>query len=189
MFTGLVKEIGKVASISKRSALTKIGINSKEVSKEADIGDSISINGVCLTVTTKDRDIISFDAVKPTLEKSNLKRLKINDPVNLEPALKLQEKLGGHFVLGHVDGEVLIRRLVKQRDFYHLEISIDANAKKYLVDNGSVALDGVSLTIKDVKPSYFTVDIIPFTYENTAFKYKRAGSWLNIEYDYLLKRR
>ena len=189
MFTGLVKEIGKVASISKRSTLTKLGIRSKELSSSANLGDSIAINGVCLTVTAKDKDIISFEAVKPTLTKSTLKRLKVNDPVNLESALRADEKLGGHFVLGHIDGEVTLRRVVKQKDFYHLEISIKPEAKKYLVDNGSVALDGVSLTVKDVKSSYFTVDIIPFTYEHTAFKYKRAGSWLNIEYDYLLRRR
>lgn len=188
MFTGLVKEIGKVQSITKSATLTKLGISSSVIYEDAKAGDSVCVNGVCLTIVDKQKGVLFFDAVKPTLLKSNLKRLKRNDPVNLEPALKLEERVGGHFVLGHIDIEAPLRRVVKHREFYNLEINLDPHYKKFVVENGSIALEGVSLTIKQAMPSYFSVSIIPFTYEHTTLKYKRAGSWLNVEFDYLLKK-
>ncbi|MFA5337591.1 MAG: riboflavin synthase [Candidatus Omnitrophota bacterium] len=187
MFTGIVKELGEVEKISKSGTLTKIGINSKAIFKEAAVSDSISVDGVCLTLTDKKNSILYFDAVRPTIEKTNLKRLKIRDFVNLEPALKMGDRLGGHFVLGHIDCETKIKKIIKKNNYWQLELSLPVNFKKYVVDNGSVSLNGISLTVKKITPRFFTVDIIPFTYENTSLKYKRVGSWLNVEFDYLLK--
>jgi len=189
MFTGIIKEIGEVEKIAKSSALTKIGVKAKAVFEETKVSDSISVDGVCLTVTNKTNGVLYFDAVKSTIEKTNLKRLKLRNFVNLEPALKMGEKLGGHFVLGHIDIESKIKRIIKKNNYWHLELNLPVDFRKYVIDNGSVSLNGISLTIKKVTPRFFTVDIIPFTYENTNLKYKRVGDWVNIEFDYLLKSR
>ena len=188
MFTGIVKEIGKIQRITKASTLTKLGISAPVLFAQAQASDSISVNGTCLTLTRKEDDTLYFDAVSSTLAKTNLKRAKKGDFANLEPALKVGEKLGGHFVLGHVDGEVKLRRVIKKGDFYQLEIEYLSSFRKFLVENGSVALEGISLTIKKILPRIFTLDIIPFTYENTNLKYKKSGDYLNIEFDYLLKK-
>jgi len=187
MFTGIIKELGNVEKILRSSALTKIGVKAKAVFEEAKASDSISVDGVCLTVTDKKNNILFFDAVKSTIEKTNLKRIKLRDFVNLEPALKMGEKLGGHFVLGHTDIEAKIKRIIKKNNYWQLEINLPVNFKKYIIDNGSVSINGISLTVKKVMPRFFTVDIIPFTYENTNLKYKKVGDWVNIEFDYLLK--
>ncbi|MBU1366633.1 MAG: riboflavin synthase [Candidatus Omnitrophica bacterium] len=187
MFTGIIKEVGRVQSLERRGSLTKLGVKSKIVYQEARSSDSISLNGACLTLIYKENGILIFEAVEPTLKVSNLKRLKRGDFVNLEPSLKVQDKLGGHFVLGHTEAEVKLRRIIKYKDYRRLEIELPASFRKFILENGSVALEGVSLTVKKILPRYFSVDIIPFTYENTNLKYKRAGSWLNIEFDYLLK--
>lgn len=187
MFTGIIKEVGRVQSLERRGSLTKLGVKSKIVYQEARSSDSISLNGACLTLIYKENGILIFEAVEPTLKVSNLKRLKRGDFVNLEPSLKVQDKLGGHFVLGHTEAEVKLRRIIKYKDYRRLEIELPALFRKFILENGSVALEGVSLTVKKILPRYFNVDIIPFTYENTNLKYKRAGSWLNIEFDYLLK--
>lgn len=187
MFTGIIKEVGRVQSLERRGSLTKLGVKSKIVYQEARSSDSISLNGACLTLIYKENGILIFEAVEPTLKVSNLKRLKRGDFVNLEPSLKVQDKLGGHFVLGHTEAEVKLRRIIKYKDYRRLKIELPASFRKFILENGSVALEGVSLTVKKILPRYFSVDIIPFTYENTNLKYKRAGSWLNIEFDYLLK--
>ncbi|MFA5008198.1 MAG: riboflavin synthase [Candidatus Omnitrophota bacterium] len=188
MFTGIIKELGSVEKISKNSALTKIGVKAKTVFEEAEISDSISVDGVCLTVTDKKNGLLFFDAVESTTQKTNLKRLKLKDFVNLEPALKIGEKLGGHFVLGHADCEAKIKKILKKSNYWQIEIDLPANFRNYIIDNGSVSINGISLTVKKVMPRFFTVDIIPFTYENTSLKYKRVGNWINVEFDYLLKK-
>ena len=189
MFTGIVKEVGTVESINKSSSLTKLGIKAKDIYKEAQVSDSIAVNGTCLTLIYKDKDILYFEAVNPTLEKTNLKRLKKGDFVNLESALKAGDKMGGHFVLGHVDCEGKLKRTIKKTQFWQMEVEVLSKDIKFLVENGSVALDGISLTVKRVAGRSFTVDIIPFTYEHTILKNKKPGSWLNIEFDYLLKQK
>jgi len=188
MFTGIVKEVGRVQKITKSSGLTKIGISSKIICPEATISDSIACNGTCLTLTNKERGLLSFDIVRPTLDKTNLKFLKIGDYINLETSLKLQEKLGGHFVLGHIDSEVRLKKAIKKNQYWQLEIELPLIFRKFIVENGSVAVEGISLTVKKIMPHSFNVDIIPFTYESTNLQYKRIGDSLNIEFDYLLKR-
>ncbi len=188
MFTGIVKELGEVERIAKNSALTRLGIRAKAISGETLVSDSISVDGVCLTVTDKKNGVLYFDAIKSTIDKTNLKRLKLRDFVNLEPALKTGDKLGGHFVLGHIDCETKIQRIINKTDYRQLEIVLPAGFRKYVINNGSVSLNGISLTVKKAVPRFFTVDIIPFTYENTSLKYKRTGDWINVEFDYLLKK-
>jgi riboflavin synthase len=188
MFTGIINEVGRVTKILRAGSLHKIGIGSKIIYPLNNISDSIACNGVCLTLSAKEKNSLFFDAVKSTLEKSNLKRLKIGDFVNLEQALKLQDKLGGHFVLGHVDSEVKLKKIIKKSGYWNLEVELPVIFKKFIIENGSIAVEGISLTVKKIFANSFTVDIIPFTYENTNLKYKRVGDWLNVEFDYLLKK-
>lgn len=187
MFTGIIQEIGKIEKVLPKDSLTQLGISSKTLWKDSRPSDSIAVNGVCLTLIYIEKQTLFFEAVKPTFQKTNLKRVKKGSFVNLEPALKMGDKLGGHFVLGHVDAEVKLKRAINKRSYHRLEISLPSQFRKYIISNGSVALEGISLTVKDVLPSLFTVDIVPFSYDNTNLKYKRPGDWLNIEFDYLLK--
>jgi len=187
MFTGIIKEVNRVESLLKANSLIKLGIKSTLVSKEASVSDSISVNGVCLTLVKKDKDLLLFEAIPSTLKNTNLKRLKKGDFVNLEPALGMGDKLGGHFVLGHVDTELRLRRIIKRISHWELEIEFPSASRKLMVENGSVCIEGISLTIKKILPRIFTVDVVPFTQQNTNLKYKKAGDRLNIEFDYLLK--
>ncbi|MFH1504628.1 MAG: riboflavin synthase [Candidatus Omnitrophota bacterium] len=187
MFTGIIKEVGKVANISYGGSLIKLGIQSSIIFKDAESSDSIAVNGVCLTLTRKEKDLIFFDVIAATFKGTNLKQLKKGDLVNLEPALSLGDKLGGHFVLGHVDVESRLRRAVKRNSFFELEIDLPSVFKKFIVIKGSVTVEGISLTVQKVLSKTFVVSIIPFTYQETNLKYKKPGSRLNIEFDYLLK--
>ena len=177
-----------VEIIRRVGSSIKLGIKSSLVYKDAQVSDSIALDGTCLTLTSREKDLLLFDVIPSTLAKSNLKRLKKGDFVNLEPALKSDDKIGGHFVLGHVDSEVKLRRIVKYSSYWQLEIELPSSFRKFIVENGSVALEGISLTVKKILPRYFTLDIVPFTRDNTNLKYKKPGDWLNIEFDYLLKR-
>ena len=187
MFTGIVKEVGRIERITKIDSLIKLGISAKDISRKSGISDSISINGVCLTLVDKKGDVIFFEAIASTLKNTNLKRLKKGTFVNLEPALTLGEKLGGHFVLGHVDAELKLRRIIKKSSYWELEVELLSEFRKFILDNGSVAIEGISLTVKKVLSKVFTTNVIPFTYNNTNIRYKKAGDWINLEFDYLLK--
>lgn len=189
MFTGIIKEVGKVVRIDKKANLWKIGVKSDIIYSEVKVSDSVSVNGVCLTLIEKNNGILFFEAIKPSLETTNLKRLKLNVFVNLEPSLIVGEKMSGHFVLGHVDCESQIRSLRKHIDFHGLEIKFPSQFKTYLVEKGSIAVEGISLTIQRVMSDYFSVNVIPYTFNNTNLKYKNPGEWVNLEFDYLLKRR
>jgi len=189
MFTGIIKEVARVKSISKRSSFWRISITSSLLQKDAELGDSIALNGVCLTLTAKKGSLLEFEAIDPTLKKTNLKRLKSGSPVNVESSLAAGEKLGGHFVLGHVDCEAKIRKIVRNKDYFVYEIPYPASGKKYLVERGSVAVEGISLTVASLTGTSFGVNVIPFTRGHTNLLAKKAGDWVNIEFDYLLKSR
>ncbi len=186
MFTGIIKEVGKVKKIEKKTGLWKLCIFSRVIFSESNISDSISVNGVCLTLTEKKNSLLFFEVIKTTLENTNLKRLKINSLVNLEPSLGLQDKIGGHFVLGHIDCEGRIRNIRRGKN-YVFEIEYPKEFRKYVIEKGSIAVEGISLTIQKKLSSSFSVDIIPFTFQHTNLKEKRIGDRLNIEFDYLLK--
>ncbi len=189
MFTGIVKEVARVEKISRTSSLLSLAIRSKIVSVDAEKADSISVNGICLTLVEKRSDVLFFQTLPSTLKNTNLKRIKRGDCVNLEPALKTQDRVGGHFVLGHVDTEVKLRRIITRSGYWQLEIEFPSRFKKFVIENGSVALEGISLTVKKILPRVFTVEVVPFTYNHTTLKHKKSGAWLNIEFDYLLKDR
>ncbi|RKY38372.1 MAG: riboflavin synthase, partial [Candidatus Omnitrophota bacterium] len=129
MFTGIVKDIGRVKKIVKRVNLWRVGINCLRLYKESSLSDSISVNGVCLTLTEKKQDLLFFDIIKSTLENTNLKRLKIGSYVNIELSLKVGERVGGHFVLGHIDCESKIKGIKRNKDFYTFEIELPKRFK------------------------------------------------------------
>lgn len=188
MFTGIVKETGRVDKLARGNSSIKLGIKSGVLFEGANPSDSICVNGACLTLTHKEGGVLFFEAVASTLDNTNLKRLKKGESVNLEPALNLGDKLGGHFVLGHVDAELKLIRAVKKSGHWQLEINLPAAFRKSIVENGSIAVDGISLTVKKILPQSFSVHVIPFTYDHTNLRFKRPGSFLNIEFDYLLKK-
>jgi len=187
MFTGIIEDIGKVVKIERKSGLSRIGISSQNVFCDIKIGDSIAVDGVCLTAVEIKKDIVFFEAVKDTLKITTLRNLKVNSSVNLESALKVGEKLGGHFVLGHIDCVSKIKAIKKSQKTITLEIKYSAQFSKFIVDKGSVAIDGISLTIQKKYPSFFSVNIIPHTFSSTNLKNKRIGDFVNLEFDYLLK--
>lgn len=187
MFTGLIIELGEIVSLEKKSDNVKIYVKADEIIKDVAIGDSIAINGICLTVVTVEKDILSFDVSYETMRSTNLGHLKKGDRVNLEPSLRPTSKLGGHFVTGHVDGVGKIRSKTPAGNAVKFEIESPENILKYLVEKGSVAIDGISLTVVDVLRDAFSVVIIPHTAKMTTMGFKKAGDTVNLEPDILAK--
>ncbi len=187
MFTGLIIEMGEVVSIRRRGGAAILSLKSKEVAYNSKIGDSISVNGVCLTVMDKVGDEISFDLSEETLKSTNLGDLKIGERVNLEPSLTPESKIGGHFVTGHVDAVGRIRKKTKMGNMLKFEIEVPKNLKDFLVKKGSIAVDGISLTVVDILTDSFTVVIIPHTAKVTTLGFKDIGDQVNIEADILGK--
>ncbi len=187
MFTGIVEDVGRVFKITKKSDGIRLVLATDNVLNDVKIGDSIAVNGVCLTVVELDSAKFSVDVSFETINKSNIGMLKVNDYVNLEKALKLSDRLDGHIVLGHVDSKASIGEVKKIGDFYVLKVYIDDYVFGHCVDKGSVAVDGISLTISRLESSFFEVAVIPHTFENTNLKYKKPGDLVNIEVDILGK--
>ena len=187
MFTGLILEIGEISSFKKRSGGAILSLKANEVASTAKKGDSISVNGVCLTIVSKNNNTLSFDLSEETLRCTNLGSLKTGDIVNLEPSLSPDSKIGGHFVTGHVDVAGRIRSKVNIGDMMKVEIEAPSNVINFLVEKGSVAVDGISLTIVDILKDRFTVVIIPHTANLTTMGFKVPGDTVNIEVDILGK--
>ena len=187
MFTGLVKEPGKVSRISRAGNIYKIAIEAKAISKAAKVGDSIAVNGACLTVTEKNGAVLFFDAVEETMQRTSLGSLKEGSIVNLEDSLKVGDRIGGHFVLGHVDCLGRITDIKKGDKEASIELSIPEKFAGLVVEKGSVAIDGISLTVGEVRRGSFKAFIIPHTMEVTTLKDKKAGSEVNVEFDVLGK--
>ncbi len=189
MFSGSVEEVGSVFKVAKKGNLSRLEVLSDSVAKAAKISDSIAVNGVCLTVAELEKSKLCFDVAASTLADTNIKLFKRRDPVNLETALKAGDKLGGHFVLGHIDLMLKVKRIINKKGYWEFEIDLPQKNKNNLVEKGSIALEGISLTVKKILLRSFTLDIIPFTYDNTNLKYKKTGQYLNAEFDYLLQRK
>ncbi len=187
MFTGIIEELGIVTSLIQSSQNTRLTISAQEVATEIKIGESIAVNGVCLTAANFRKNFIEFDISPQTLHKSTLRDLKVGEKVNLERALKLSTRLGGHLVTGHVDGIGEIRNIVNRGKSYEFHISIPSELLRFLVPRGSITLDGISLTVSDVRGGLLLVSIIPHTASVTTLKGKRIGHRLNIEVDILSK--
>lgn len=186
MFTGIVKDIGRVEKIEKRAGKTVLHIATK-LSGSFFLGDSLSVNGCCLTVSKKQGDCVFVEATAPTLQNTTLGSLKTRDRINVEPALRMQDPLGGHIVLGHIDTVGVVRSFLKKRDFSVLSIAVSPVYQKYLVEKGSITIDGVSLTLYSIRSAVLTVTVIPVTLRETILANKRAGDKVNIEFDYLAK--
>ena len=187
MFTGIIEELGVVRNISKRGDYTIFEIGAKLILEDIKVGDSVAVNGACLTVVKRKKDRLFFDCMQETLTLTNLGQLRISDAVNLERALKMGDRLSGHFVSGHIDAKSTIRKKSFVKNNLCFEIAIPKGLNKYIVSKGSIAIDGISLTLVGITASSFLVYIIPHTVKNTVLKYKNAGSVVNIEVDLLAK--
>ena len=187
MFTGIVEEIGKVAGITKTRVGASLKIKTKSIGADAKLGDSIAINGVCLSVVEIKGDILSFDVIRETLSMTNLGYLKINNPLNLERSLKPDSRMGGHFVTGHIDYKGKIESMIKGSEGIGVKIYLPEEFSNFVVKKGSVALDGISLTVAEVERKNFTVYLIPHTLKVTTLGNKKKGDSLNIETDLLAK--
>lgn len=186
MFTGIIVETGEVTSIEKKG-IVHLSLNSREVVKDARAGDSISVNGVCLTAVDIKGGTMRFDLSDETLRSTNLGQLKPGDRVNLEPSLRPNSKLGGHFVSGHVDGIGKIRSKRGMGDAFEIEIEAPKDIVDFIVEKGSVAVDGISLTATNTLKNSFTVVIIPHTARLTTMGFKGPGNTVNIEVDIIGK--
>lgn len=187
MFTGLVEEIGEILEMKSGENSSKISISSKKVLEEIKLGDSIAVNGTCLTVTDFTHSFFTVDVMGETLRKSNLKLLKRNSKVNMERAVKAGERLGGHIVTGHIDGVCKVIDIKKEDIATWLVLQPPSDLLKYIVLKGSVALDGVSLTVSEVNEECLSVSLIPHTKAQTTLQYKNVGDEINIECDLIGK--
>lgn len=187
MFTGLVEEIGRVESVVKSAKSAKIIIKAKTVLEGVKLGDSICTNGVCLTVTSFDSSRFTIDAVAETMRRSNLKNLSPGDEVNLERALMLGDRLGGHIVSGHIDGIGIIEDYQREDNAVWITVRTSFEVLRYIVQKGSIAIDGVSLTVAYVDDSAFKVSIIPHTKDMTTLLRKKIGDEVNLECDMIGK--
>lgn len=185
MFTGIIERIGKVSSVKNNGESSRIDIIIENTSYS--LGDSVCVNGVCLTVDDIDNSTYSFTLSPETNQKTNLKYLANNNKVNIETSLTINKLISGHLVQGHVDGIVKLIKITRVDDSWDIRFSINPSLSRYIIKKGSVTLDGVSLTVNDVSNSEFSVMIIPHTYQNTIFKSYTVGSEVNIELDMLAK--
>ena len=185
MFTGIIETLGKVSAVknSGKSSLIDIVIKNTNYS----LGDSICVNGACLTIDNIENDKYSFTISPETNHRTNLKYLSNNQEVNIETSLTVNKLISGHLVQGHVDGIVKIIRIQEIDASWNIRFQIEPGLSKYIIKKGSVTLDGVSLTVNDVSNLEFSVMIIPHTYQNTIFKSYVVGDEINIELDMLAK--
>lgn len=187
MFTGIVEELGRVAKLEPQTDAMRISITGPLVVSDSEIGDSISVNGVCLTVTSKTADGFSADVMQETLNRSSLGQLMAGDPVNLERPVTLATRLGGHLVQGHVDGLGEVTNRVVSQNWEVLTIKPPKDLLKYIVEKGSITVDGTSLTVASVDAEVFTVSLIPETLAKTTLGIREVGHRVNLEVDVMAK--
>jgi riboflavin synthase len=183
MFTGIIEEIGTLQEFSLGNGFGVLEIKCRDVLEETKIGDSIATNGVCLTVKEKSANSFKAEVMGETLAKSNLGSLKLGDKLNLERALRLSDRLGGHIVSGHIDGVGTIISIKEESNGTWLTIAAPEDVLKYIIYKGSIGIDGVSLTVAYVDKEVFKVSVIPHTLENTILPYKKVNSIVNLECD------
>lgn len=183
MFTGIVEELGTIKKMSISGHSGEITISASKVLEGTMIGDSIAVNGICLTVTSMGSDFFTADVMAETVRRSSLKGATSGDKVNLERAMAANGRFGGHIVSGHVDGTGTITNMKKEENAVWVTIGADPSILKYIVEKGSVCLDGISLTVAAVSGTDFKVSVIPHTGEETTLLKKKVGSLINIEND------
>lgn len=187
MFTGIIEELGRIASLEKRADGAKIKISAKTVCKNTNEGDSIAVNGVCLTALEITPNSFTADVSGETLDTSTLGTLKTGSKVNLERAVTPETRLGGHIVQGHIDARGSFRGATQEGDFWTVKIGFPREIGQYLVYKGSVSVEGISLTIAELKDDYFEIAVIPKTWELTNLSSLKTGAAVNLEADVIAK--
>jgi len=183
MFTGIIEEVGKVKEVCRNGNNSFIRVQAEKVLEDVHNGDSIAVNGVCLTVTAHDGNIFQADVMNETLNRSSLGSLKTGSSVNLERAMQAVGRFGGHIVSGHIDGTGIISEVRNDGIAVWYRISAEKNIMRYIVEKGSVAIDGISLTVAEVTEKNFSVSVIPHTATHTVLSDKKAGDVVNLEND------
>ncbi len=187
MFTGIVEEVGVIRSLSMSGHSGEIAIRAKTVLEQTKIGDSIAVNGICLTVTSLRADGFTADVMPETVSRSSLKNAGAGDKVNLERAMAADGRFGGHIVSGHIDGTGTIREMKRDENAVWVRIEAGPEILRYIVEKGSITIDGISLTVAAVTAKDFSVSIIPHTGEETTLLRRKAGDSVNLETDIIAK--
>jgi riboflavin synthase len=186
MFTGLIEEVGSIIAASGKTE-HRLTIGAPQLAEQLRAGDSIAVNGCCLTLSSLQDTLLSFDLLEETITRTNLKHLKQGDRVNLERAIAVNQRLGGHFVQGHVDCVSPIMAFDKSGGDFRLEIEVPENFAHYVASKGSIAVDGISLTIAEVMPKSFVAWIVSSTKQHTNLNDAKPGDLMNLEFDILAK--
>ena len=187
MFTGIIEDKGKVIRVEPRGQTKRLTVELSTGLTEIHLGDSINVNGACLTVVEKKGQGIGLDLSAETLQRTNLSEIKEGDEVNLERALRLSDRLGGHIVTGHIDGIGVVIEERREGDFLRLRVRIPGQVPKYVVRKGSIAIDGISLTVNECQGEEIEMTLIPYTLQKTTLLRKRVGDRVNVEADILGK--
>ena len=187
VFTGLVEETGTIQAISKQAPGARIAIKTKKIASDARLGDSIAVNGCCLTIVAMDAHVLTFEAIQETLQRTNLGQKQVGEPVNLERSLAVGDRLGGHFVTGHIDGPGRLLRTAPGDLWSMFWFEVAPELTRQMASKGSITVDGVSLTLVDVGDQDFSVALIPHTLAATTLGRLRIGDSVNLETDVLAK--
>jgi riboflavin synthase len=188
MFTGIIEEVGEIVKVEDVGKFRAIYVSGRNVFDDIRTGSSIAVNGVCLTARSISNHTFSAEMSRETLDRTSLAELRHGTIVNLERPMRADGRFGGHIVQGHVDGVGRIRRFDRQDDAWNLEVEYPESSSRYIVEKGSIAIDGISLTVaKLLKPDAFSVAIIPHTFENTNLRATQPGAAVNLEFDVVAK--
>jgi riboflavin synthase len=187
MFTGIIEEVGEIAAVDDSSGFRTLRVRANSILEGVSAGASIAVNGVCLTVRQHDKSSFTAELSRETLDRTSLKDLAAGAIVNLERPMRADGRFGGHIVQGHVDGVGKIHQFSREGDNWNLQIEFPASAVRYIVEKGSITVDGISLTVAAVKPRMLDIAIIPHTFENTNLKRAAAGDVVNLEFDIIAK--
>lgn len=183
MFTGIIEERGILQEVQRSVNCAKITIQAKKVLEEIQLGDSIAVNGICLTVTSFTKDVFTADVMPETWRRCSVSQLSKGQLVNLERAMPMNGRFGGHIVLGHIDGMGKIQGMKREENAVLYEILAEEKILRYVIEKGSIAMDGISLTVTNVTDKSFSVSVIPHTVENTNLKQRKKGEFINLEAD------
>ena len=187
MFTGIIEEIGEIAGVKRGQVSSRLAIRGKKIFSDLKLGDSVAVNGVCLTATSISGDIFEADVMAETLRRTNLGGFSNGTRVNLERAMAAGGRFGGHIVSGHIDGTGRVSSLVREENAVWVRIDAEDKILRYIIEKGSIAIDGISLTVAETGPGYFKVSIIPHTGEETTLLRRRQGDIVNLETDIIGK--